>query len=155
MAQKTQQLNLVRTFNAPIEKVWSAWTTPEGWSRWYGKPGKVEKDSVSMDLIEGGQWKSTTVVEGQTMVFTGSYREIDKYRKLVLRFENPENPADENYETVTVEFTDLGEERTRMDFTQQGNLPPDEYEVGLREGWTGFFDALEEYVQQKVKRTER
>ena len=141
-----QELNLTRTFDSPIERVWNAWTTPEGWSEWYGKPGKVKEGSVEMDAREGGKWQSTTVFDGGEITFSGTFKEFDKPNKLVMVFENPEDPTDPNVETVTATFTNIGDHKTEMNFTQNGNLPPEEYDQGLRAGWTGFFDALESYL---------
>lgn len=146
MEDNAQQITLVRTLNAPVVNVWRAWTTPEGWVEWYGKPWDVPKDSAEMDVRAGGRWKSTTIAEGNTINFTGKFTEIDEPNKLVMTVENPDNPDDPNVETVTVTFKDLGDNKTEMHFTQSGNLPPEEYQKGLKDGWTGFFDALEKHL---------
>ncbi len=141
-----QQLSLTRTFHSPIERVWDAWTTPEGWAEWFGKPGKVKEGSVEMEAREGGKWKSTTAFDGGEITFAGTFTEFDKPNRLVMRWENPEDPSDPNTEVVTAAFKDIGNHETEMEFTQKGNLPPEEYDKGLRDGWTGFFNALEEYL---------
>lgn len=149
MEENQQQITLIRTFNAPIEKVWQAWTTPQGWVEWYGKPWEVPKDSVAMYVRVDGRWKSTTIAEGNTINFTGAYKELDAPHKLVMTIEDPDNPSDPKFETVTTILKDLGNNTTEMTFTQAGNLPPEEYRVGLKAGWTGFFDALEKYLSSK------
>lgn len=146
MEENARQLTLVRIFNAPIEKVWDAWTTPEAWVEWYGKPWEVPKDSAAMDVQVGGRWKSTTIAQGHTINFTGGFKAVDKPHKLVMTIEDPGNPNNPQFETVTVFLKELGDRGTEMHFTQAGNLPPEEYQKGLKAGWTGFFDALEEYL---------
>jgi uncharacterized protein YndB with AHSA1/START domain len=146
MAEGAQQLTLVRNFAAPIDKVWQAWTTPEGWTQWYGKPWETPKDSVSMDLRVGGRWKSTTIAQGNTINFGGEFKELDAPSKLVMTFDSPSEPGITGVETVTVFFKPLGENKTEMIFTQSGNLPLEEYLTGLKEGWSGFFDALERHL---------
>jgi hypothetical protein len=44
---------------------------------------------------------------------------------------------------VTVVLTDLGDDRTEMLFEQRGSMPPEEYERAT-EGWSTFFDRLQE-----------
>lgn len=141
-----QEISLTRTFDAPIERVWNAWTTPEGWTAWFGQPGHVKEGSVEIDAQIGGKWKSTTVYDAGEITFSGTFTELDKPNKIMMTFENPENPDDPNVETVIVTFTDIGDHKTEMNFTQKGSLPPEEYDKGLRAGWTGFFDALETYL---------
>jgi uncharacterized protein YndB with AHSA1/START domain len=139
----SKELNLKRTFNAPIDRVWDAWTKPEPFSKWYGQPGNVDPNSVELDVREGGEWKATTVGEdGTKYPFSGNYTKIEAPNKLVLTFKNPMDPSDPNTEVVTVLLTER-DGQTEMNFTQSGNLPDEEYEVGLRKGWTGFFDALD------------
>ncbi len=146
MAENNQSITLVRTFSVPIEEVWEAWTTPQAWVEWYGKPWEVPKDSAEMDVRVDGRWKSTTIAEGNVINFTGTFKELAEPNKIVMTIENPDNPSDTHFETVTVFFKKSGDDKTEMTFTQSGNLPPEEYQKGLKDGWTGFFDALEKYL---------
>lgn len=44
---------LTRTLDAPVARVWQAWTTPEQYAQWaYCAPGSVE-----MDVRPGGAWR--------------------------------------------------------------------------------------------------
>ena len=53
-----------------------------------------------------------------------------------------DEPGGDRYELVTVELTDLGDGRTRMDFAQTGgNLTPEQYQQA-GQGWSGFFDDI-------------
>jgi hypothetical protein len=55
-----------------------------------------------------------------------------------------DQPDPGRYEIVTVVLVDLGEGRTEMQFAQHGGtLGPDEYERA-KQGWSGFFDRIEE-----------
>jgi uncharacterized protein YndB with AHSA1/START domain len=147
MDNDAQSITIVRTFDAPIEKVWDAWTTVEGWTAWFGSPGHVEEGSVEIDAKVGGKWKSKTIYAAGDITFSGSFSEMDKPNKLVMRWDD-ENPSNEQVEIVTVHFKDLGDHKTEMNFTQSGHLPPEEYQKGLKDGWTGFFNALESYLSR-------
>lgn len=143
-----KSLTIERTFDVPREVAWKAWTVPEHFASWYGKPGNVPLESVEMDIREGGRWKSTTVgPDGAQYNFSGRYREVAAPEKLVFTIEDPENPSDPDFELVTVVFQDSNGQ-TKMTFKQEGNLPPEEYQKGLKDGWGGFFDHLEKHLSR-------
>ncbi len=137
-----QSLTLERVFDAPKEAVWIAWTKPEHWAAWFGKPGNVPAESVEMNVEVGGKWKSTTEFNGERVDFSGVYQEVNPPNKLVMTFGDPNNS---DTETVTVLFEDVAG-GTKMIFKQEGHLPPEEYQIGLTKAWTGFFDHLERHL---------
>ncbi|MDN5286400.1 MAG: ATPase [Mucilaginibacter sp.] len=52
---ENKKLTVVRTFDAPLEQVWKAWTTSEILDVWWApKPYKAQ--TKSMDFSEGGRW---------------------------------------------------------------------------------------------------
>jgi uncharacterized protein YndB with AHSA1/START domain len=50
-----KKIHVVREFNAPIEKVWKAWTDPDVLEKWWGPKPWVAK-TKSMDFTVGGVW---------------------------------------------------------------------------------------------------
>ncbi|MDB5134366.1 MAG: Activator of Hsp90 ATPase 1 family protein [Mucilaginibacter sp.] len=50
-----KKIHVIREFNAPIEKVWKAWTDPDLLEKWWGPKPWVAK-TKSMDFIVGGIW---------------------------------------------------------------------------------------------------
>ena len=52
------QLKVSRTFDAPLETLWKAWTEPEQFMKWYGPKG-FTSPTCEIDLSEGG----TSLVE--------------------------------------------------------------------------------------------
>jgi uncharacterized protein YndB with AHSA1/START domain len=49
----TRDLVVTRTFNAPVEMVWKAWTEPEYVMKWWG-PDHFTSPSAKIDFREGG-----------------------------------------------------------------------------------------------------
>ncbi|RVU02498.1 SRPBCC domain-containing protein [Mucilaginibacter limnophilus] len=50
-----KQLHVTRNFNAPVEKVWRAWTEKEILEQWWApKPFKAE--TKILDFVSGGLW---------------------------------------------------------------------------------------------------
>jgi uncharacterized protein YndB with AHSA1/START domain len=124
--------------------VWREWTEPERFADWFGGAGaEVPVSSVTMDVREGGTWRATMFAgPGRREIqWKGEYREVDEPRRLVLTFSD--QPRDEAFELVTVELVDLGDGRTEMHFSQRGGMSPEQYERA-GQGWSGFFDRMEE-----------
>ena len=50
-----KKLTVVRTFNAPVDKVWKAWTDSAVLDQWWGpKPWRAQ--TKTMDFKNGGHW---------------------------------------------------------------------------------------------------
>jgi uncharacterized protein YndB with AHSA1/START domain len=50
-----KEITIVRTFDAPAEKVWSAWTDPKELVQWWG-PDNVTIPECEVDLRVGGEF---------------------------------------------------------------------------------------------------
>lgn len=50
-----KKLNVSRAFNAPLERVWKAWTESELLDQWWA-PKPYKAVTKSMDFREGGMW---------------------------------------------------------------------------------------------------
>jgi uncharacterized protein YndB with AHSA1/START domain len=135
-------LELTRVFDAPRERLWREWTEPERFADWFGgREAHIPVDSVSMDVRPGGRWQATMQHDGGEIQWQGVYREVVEPALLVLTFSV--QPSDEEYELVTVVFTEIEDGRTEMHLKQRGTLSRDIYEQSV-EGWSSFFERLAE-----------
>ncbi len=137
-------IRISRVFDAPRERVWSEWTTPEAFADWYGGPQcEVPLESVSMDVRPGGKWSLTMFAppDRHRIDWKGEYLEVVAPERLV--FTVSDQPGDDAFEFVTVVLTELGDVRTEMLFEQRGSMSPEQYERAT-DGWGGFFDRMEE-----------
>ena len=136
----SEGVTITRTFAAPPELVFEAWTNPVHFAKWFGGSGvSVPADSVELDVRPGGSWKATMVIGNGVpdINWVGEYVEIDPPTKLVLTLSDREPER----ELVTVLFTAV-DGGTRMVFTQTGgHLSVEEY-ARVAEGWGTFFDAM-------------
>ncbi|MFG3552156.1 SRPBCC domain-containing protein [Streptomyces sp. NPDC047725] len=99
---------LTRTLDAPVERVWRAWTTPERYAQWAG----AAAGSVEMDVRPGGAWKATMLTpDGGQFPLTGSYVEVTENRRLVIGMDVPGKlePA-----TMAVELDQQDDRRTQI-----------------------------------------
>jgi uncharacterized protein YndB with AHSA1/START domain len=141
----TAGITITRTFDAPRERVFKAWTEPARFAAWFGtRDATVPVESVSMDVRPGGAWKATMHTgDGQQIDWHGTFNEVDEPERLVMTMSD--RPGDE-YELLTVTFADVGG-RTEMVFRQTGgHMDEADYEQA-KAGWMAFFDCLAEDVQ--------
>ncbi len=158
---ETKDVQIERTFDAPIDLIWAMWTESEHFANWYGPMGaKIPK--AEMDLRVGGRRHIAMEMETpggpMQMFFVGEYREINPKTRLVytesmadadgnkLTAESMGMPADTPMETsIVVELTDFGD-RTKMVMTHHG-VPADS---PGGQGWTMAIDKLEARVADLV-----
>ncbi len=76
---KKQDLVVTRIIDAPIEKVWKAWTDPEQVMRWWG-PKDYTSPTCKIDLREGGKYvfgmRAPKAQGGQDSYSSGIYSMI-------------------------------------------------------------------------------
>jgi uncharacterized protein YndB with AHSA1/START domain len=142
---KTRDLIVTRTFNAPVEMVWKAWTDPEYVMRWWG-PDYFTSPSAKIDFREGGTslvcMRAPKDFGGQDMYSTWVYQKIVPMQ----RIEFVQNLTDENGDLIdpavfgmppefprdtltVVTFKDVGNGKTEMTVTQY-NMPAADTEMG-------------------------
>ncbi|RKN16677.1 SRPBCC domain-containing protein [Micromonospora musae] len=75
---------ITRTLDAPVEKVWAAWTDTESYGRW------ASAEEVVLDVRPGGAWSSVMVIPGGARIpLTGSYTEVVPNERLVMGMNVP------------------------------------------------------------------
>ena len=79
-----KQIEVSRTFDAPLELLWKAWTEPAHFMQWYGPKG-FTTPTCEIDLRVGGRhlW-SMLSPDGKQMYYTGSYKEVTLMERLVF-----------------------------------------------------------------------
>ncbi|MBS1558877.1 MAG: SRPBCC domain-containing protein [Bacteroidetes bacterium] len=84
-----RQLQITRTFNAPIELVWEAWTKPEHIANWWG-PNGFTNTIHKMDFQNGGEWLLTMhAPDGTNFPNRSIFKEIVPLQKNVFEHFNP------------------------------------------------------------------
>ena len=127
-----------RTFDAPPEVVFDAWTDPEQFAIWFGTE-EAEMHDVELDVRPGGRWKGTMVVPGGRRIdWQGVYREVSKPDRLVMDLSDE---AGDEYERYTATFTAHGK-KTEMLLSQTGGHLSDEEYEHARAGTDSFMDSL-------------
>jgi uncharacterized protein YndB with AHSA1/START domain len=144
------QIVLTRILDAPPERVWAAWTTPEQVERWFApRPVAVKPGSVVLDPRPGGRFALTMVMpDGTEYPNDGSFSELDRPRRLAFGGPVENHPGLRAVSTV-VTFADLGDGRTELTVTQTLTCS-DEMPELARRGWTQALDQLADVVAEPV-----
>ena len=80
----TQEFRLVRTFDAPRNLVWKAWTSAEALGQWWGPKGAAIR-VITFDLRPGGMFHyAMAFPSGHEMYGRFVYREIVAPERLVF-----------------------------------------------------------------------
>ncbi len=148
---KTNELNnrtlrIERTFNAPIQVVWDAWTQAEQIALWWGPKGMQTK-VIQHDFKVGGRWRYVMKMpDGNEFITEGVYSEIVELEKII-------SSADFKPMTEGVEIQALFEAKEdKTNFTFNVVHPTEEYckqqeKMGFYNGWGSTFDRLNDYLQ--------
>ena len=143
LAKRT--LSLKKTFDAPIELVWEAWTKPEHIAHWWGPKGMKTK-IVEHDFRIDGKWKYTMAMpDGSQFIGEGVYLAIVKLKNIF---------SSANFKPMTegVEIHALFEKNgTKTNFIFSVIHPTEEYKMqqekmGFYNGWGSTFDRLESFL---------
>jgi len=163
----TQEFRLTRTFNAPRNLVWKAWTSAEALGRWWGPKG-VTLRVITFDLRPGGMFHYAFAFQsGHEMYGRFVYREIVAPERLVFvnSFSDPSGGITRApfpqlkdkwpLEVLTVmRLTELAGETTVTLRASPLNASEDECAMfagnidSMGQGYGGAFDKLAEYLAQ-------
>lgn len=102
------EVKVVRSFKAPRELVWKAYTTPDLLKRWLGSPGTWEMPVCEMDVRVGGKyrWRWRSNSDGKEFGFHGVFKEVEPPAKLVhSEYFDPGNMGGNMGEGATIDVT--------------------------------------------------
>lgn len=127
------QFSITRTFDAPSELVWRAWTEEAELAQWL-HPFGVSTGSVAFDVRVGGRYRYTMTNDetGQQYPTGGEYLEVEPFRRLVFTWGDPDAPVD-GAPVITLTLIPQGQ-RTELVFHLRGHegTPGDGF---VYDGW--------------------
>ncbi len=151
----SNEINITRMYDAPVQAVWDAWTDPAQVAQWWGPRG-FSLTTHSKDLRPGGHWRYTMHgPDGVDYPNKTEYLEVEEHAKLVYDHGgNDDRPA---LFRVTVLFTEV-DGKTRMDMSMR--LPTPEAAAETRKfikqvGGNSTWDRLAEYLEKESSGKEK
>jgi len=165
-ANENPEFVISRTFDAPRELVWKAWTEPERLAQWFGPKG-TKISSSKNDLRPGGVYHyGMRTPDGTEMWGKWVYREVEKPARLVFvnSFSDPEGGItrhpfapgwplemlsnitfdDDGGKTrITIRWSPLNASDAEKNVFREGFS-------GMEKGWGGTMEQLEAYLAEAV-----
>jgi uncharacterized protein YndB with AHSA1/START domain len=140
------RLQIRRTFSAPQQNVFEAWTDTEKLTRWLCRPTEQHATRIlESDVRAGGRLRlEETTPDGERKILVVIYREVTPPDRLVFTWQW-ENDPDFGETLVTVEFYARGNS-TEIVLTHE-RFPDKERRDQHAWGWEGCFHRLEGVLQ--------
>lgn len=155
--KENNKINVERSFDAPVDLVWAAWTDPDILDQWWA-PKPYKAVTKSSDFTEGGQWhyymlspegeKHWCLFDFEVIKPMDSFSGIDAFcdenavmndTKPRVKWENSFT-ADENQTVVNIQ----------LQFNTLEDLQAI-IQMGFKEGFTAGLENLDQYLEAQFK----
>lgn len=146
---KSNEIKIVRLYDAPVKLVWDAWTDPKKVAKWWGPRG-FTLTTHSKDLRPSGIWHYTMHgPDGVDYPNKTVYHEVEKHAKLV--YDHGGNDERTPLFRVTALFSEING-KTKLEMTMR--LPTPEAAEETRKfikqaGGDSTWDRLAEYLEKE------
>jgi uncharacterized protein YndB with AHSA1/START domain len=140
-----REIRIERTFDAPRDRVWRAFTDPKLLAQWWGRGNKLVIEKF--ELERGGHWRFVEHGPEGKHGFEGRFREVTPKDRIVQTFEWDGMPAYVIIETL--ELTDLGAGRTKVVTLSLFHTTEERdgmLESGMEEGLNQSYEALDKLL---------
>jgi uncharacterized protein YndB with AHSA1/START domain len=162
MESNTKTLVIDRVFEAPLERVWQAWTNPEQIKKWWGPKG-FSAPQIINDFRVGGKYLYCMHGPAGTdfdkdMWSTGTYKEIIPLQRIVSTdsfADKDGNVVSASYYgmskdfplelEVTMTFEKINDAKTKLTLHHTG-FPAGE-DISAEQGWSETLDKLADVLK--------
>ncbi|MFN8062446.1 MAG: SRPBCC family protein [Vicinamibacterales bacterium] len=137
-----ETISVETTVEAPIEAVWSAYTTPRDITEWNAASDDWHTTAARVDLREGGEFSSRMEAKDGSMGFdfAGTYTKVVPHERIEYVFGD---------RTAQVEFRTVGRGVT-VSVTFESE--PTHSIAQQRTGWQAILDNFKRHVEAKARR---
>jgi len=144
-SQPENTLQLRRTFAAPREKVFRAWTDAKEFALWFHPTTDHTTIISELNLKVGGRYSlEMHHKSGNVHRLSGTYQQIKPPEKLLFTWRWATDPPGQE-SLVSLEFVDLGNATEIV--VSHGQFPSVETRERHNEGWMGCLDQLAVYLK--------
>ncbi len=141
VSEEVMQVRIERTFDAPVEDVFDAWTSEEVMRRWFHAFPDWQTPEAESDLRVGGGFRVVMrKTDGSDVELSGEYREIDRPHRLVMTCVFTDDPAGEE-QLIELTFSESDGATTVV--LVNSRIPTEERRDSQQLGWNGCLDELE------------
>ena len=139
-------LRITRTYEAPREKVFQAWTDPRALTRWFAPTDDFRTEVPELDVRPGGRYRVDMIQGERRHRLAGKYVEVRPPERLVFTWEWENEPAHGVETLVTIEFFDRGGSTELVLTHERFTEPASRDEHG--KGWNGCLARLGRYFER-------
>jgi uncharacterized protein YndB with AHSA1/START domain len=133
-------VRIERTFDAPAEDVFDAWTSEEVIRRWFRPASGWQEPSAEVDLRVGGRVRVVMRnPAGEPVGAGGEYTLIERPRRLAFTWTFDDHPS--NQQMIELEFTERDGVTTVL--FVNSDISEAEQRDSQYEGWSTCFDEIE------------
>ena len=138
---ESRTLRIERTFDAPAEAVFEAWTSEEVLRRWFHVDPDWETPTAEVDLRVGGDLRVVMrdPSDGAEYGARGSYTVVEPPSRLAMTWVWDDDPG--NPQMIELEFRERAG-RTTVVMINSG-IPTERQRESQEGGWTRCFDRLD------------
>jgi uncharacterized protein YndB with AHSA1/START domain len=137
--EPNRTLRIERAFQAPIERVFDAWTSPEVMRRWFHCEPDWSTPVAEVDLRVGGKVRIVMHRSGDTDIEAGGeYLAIERPHRLVMTWAFSDDR--DNQQLIELSFSESGGSTTVVMVNSQ--ISTEERREAQQQGWHGCLDEL-------------
>ena len=133
-------ITIETTVNAPIDRVWAAWSDPRAIEQWNAASPDWHTTAARVDLREGGTFSSRMEAKDGSagFDFEGTYTRIEPHRLIEYRFGDRQ---------ARVDFTEqpAGGVQVQVSFDSDGTFSEEQQ----RQGWQAILDNFARHVEAR------
>ena len=135
-------VNISKTINAPIEKVFDAWLDPLMLTQFILPAPGMAQPQVENDAREGGRFSIIMQVGDERIPHTGTYLTLERPHRLAFSWESPFSTNDS---IVTLLFDAIDSNTTRVDLNHIKFIN-EEARANHEGGWNNILDQLDQLI---------
>lgn len=149
---QNKKITVVRSFDAPLEQVWKAWTESEMLDQWWA-PKPYRAETKIMDFREGGFWLYNMVgPQGDNQWCKENFKTIILHKRITNAVNFCDENGHENADFPTMywkkEFAENNSDTTvniEIIFDKEADMEMI-IKMGFQEGFTAGMENLDEYL---------
>jgi uncharacterized protein YndB with AHSA1/START domain len=139
-------VRIERTFEAPAEDVFDAWTSPEVIKRWFRPARGWQEPSAEVDLRVGGKVRVVMrTPDGEPVEAGGEYTLIERPHRLAFTWTFDDDPSNE--QMIELEFTERDGATTVL--FVNSNISEQERRDSQYDGWSTCIDEMGRVLASK------
>ena len=140
-------VNVQREIAAPAEDLFDAWLDAQSLGSWL-RPSGIRETRAETEPRVGGTFRIVMVDDESSIAHTGTYREIDRPRRLVFTWSSPATRFRDSIVTVT--FQPASKSSTVVEIHQVG-LPDEEARTSHHAGWSDVLGELARITRSEMR----